>query len=82
MCVKGVAFVNIRYTKGVIFLSKIVYKKAAVVTRGRGFRPYKMLLTTPLECVVLTFESVLMKSYGVTIETKSLQQYFNLVLFI
>ena len=59
MCVKGVAFVNIRYTKGVTFLSKIVYKKAGVGTRGRGFRPYKMLLTTPWECVVLTFESVL-----------------------
>ena len=59
MCVNGVAFVNIRYTKGVTFLSKIVYKKAGVGIRGRGFRPYKMLLTTPWECVVLTFESVL-----------------------
>ena len=47
MSVKGVAFVNIRYTKGVIFLSKIVYKKAGVGTQGRGFRPYNLLLTTP-----------------------------------
>ena len=32
--------------------------------------------------VLLTFQSVELKSYGVTIQMKPLQQYFYMVLFI
>ena len=43
---KGVSFVNKRYTKEVAFLNKMVYKRVRV-RPGGGASAYKILLNTP-----------------------------------
>ena len=43
---KGVSFVNGRYTKGIPFLSKMVYKRVKGLELGGGAFPDKTLLST------------------------------------
>ena len=48
---------------------------------GKGFNPFTPRVSYGDIKVILTW-SLWMKSYGVTIERKPLQQYFHMVLFI
>ena len=43
---------------------------------------FGMVLFVMLYKVVLTFESIIMKSSGVTIQIKGTEQYFPVILFI
>ena len=55
---KGVPFFNRRYTKGVPFLSKMVYKRVRVGHRG-GASPYKSLFSPPRTCLRIQIKVLL-----------------------